>query len=266
MNQRIWLRRVIALLALLTGALLILAGLVMTVSAEQPALPQPANFALSHPPQATRAATRAQTQAHAPDTRPIDSANAPARAAAPAASSSAHRSAPPPAATPVAPDSAPEVPLRIIIPAINLDAPVKPVTLIVSRDSRTAEWGVPSSRTSGWHSASARLGEPGNLVLNGHHNIRGRVFARVKELQPLDQIIVIGARRKVTYEVSERKLLLERGQPLAVRIENAQWIMPTDDTRLTLVTCWPPTYNSHRLVVIARPVAEEWLQGAATGP
>jgi len=264
MNQRIRLRRVIALFALLTGALLILAGLVMTVSAEQPALPQPANFALSHPPQATRAATRAQTQAHAPDTGPIDSANAPARAAAPAASSSAHRSAPPPAATPVAPDSAPEVPLRIIIPAINLDAPVKPVTLIVSRDGRTAEWGVPSGRTSGWHSASARLGEPGNLVLNGHHNIRGRVFARVKELQPLDQIIVIGARRKVTYEVSERKLLLERGQPLAVRIENAQWIMPTDDTRLTLVTCWPPTDNSHRLVVIAQPVAEEWLEADTT--
>ncbi len=264
MNPRIWLRRVIALLALLTGVLLILAGLVMTVSAEQLALPQPANFALSHPPQATRAATRAQTQAHAPDTRPIASATAPARAAAPAASSSAHRSAPSPTATPVAPDSAPEVPLRIIIPAINLDASVKPVTLIVSRDGRTAEWGVPSGRTSGWHSASARLGERGNLVLNGHHNIRGRVFARVKDLQPLDQIIVIGARRKVTYEVSERKLLLERGQPLAVRIENAQWIMPTDDTRLTLVTCWPPTDNSHRLVVIARPVAEEWLEAAET--
>jgi len=68
----------------------------------------------------------------------------------------------------------------------------------------------------------------------------------------------------VTYEVTERKLLLERGQPLAVRIENAQWIMPTEDTRLTLVTCWPPTDNSHRLVVIARPVAEEWLEADTT--
>jgi LPXTG-site transpeptidase (sortase) family protein len=154
----------------------------------------------------------------------------------------------------------PEIPRRIVIPAIDLDAPVQPVKLIVSRNGRTAEWGVPSGRVSGWHSASARLGEPGNLVLNGHHNIRGRVFARVKDLRPLDQIIVIGERRKVTYEVVERKLLLERGQPLAVRIENAQWIMPTEDTRLTLVTCWPPTDNSHRLIVIARPVAEEWLE------
>ncbi len=261
MDQRIWLRRVIALLALLVGLLLILAGLVMTVSAEQPTPSQPANFALSHPPQTSPVATRAQTQTNPLATRPIAPASAPARDAAPATSSPARvPTTSPTAPEPAAPDRAPEIPLRIIIPAINLDAPVQPVKLIVSRNGRTAEWGVPAGRTSGWHSTSARLGEPGNLVLNGHHNIRGRVFARVKDLQPLDQIIVIGERRKVTYEVVERKLLLERGQPLAVRIENAQWIMPTEDTRLTLVTCWPPTDNSHRLIVIARPVAEEWLE------
>lgn len=118
---------------------------------------------------------------------------------------------------------------------------MKPVTLIVSRDGCTAEWDVPSGRTSGWHSASARLGAPGNLVLNGHHNIHGRAFARVRELQPLDQIIVIGERRKMAYEVTERKLLLERGQPLAVRIQNAQWVMPTENKRLTLFTRWPTT-------------------------
>ncbi len=255
MDQRIWLRRVIALLALLAGVLLILAGLVMTVSAEQPAPPQPTNFALSHPPQPPRVATSAQTQTLAP--APAD---APARDTTPVATSASGQAA---ARALKAPEMQPEIPRRIVIPAIDLDAPVQPVKLIVSRNGRTAEWGVPSGRTSGWHSASARLGEPGNLVLNGHHNIRGRVFARVRELQPLDQIIVIGERRKVTYEVTERKVLLERGQPLAARIENAQWIMPSEDTRLTLLTCWPPTDNSHRLIVFARPIAEEWLESGA---
>jgi len=38
-----------------------------------------------------------------------------------------------------------------------------------------------------------------------------------------------------------------------VRQENARWIAPTDDERLTLVTCWPYTNNTHRVVVVAKP-------------
>ncbi|MCS7061569.1 MAG: sortase [Anaerolineae bacterium] len=159
----------------------------------------------------------------------------------------------------------PEVPRQILIPAIDLSAPIQPVSLAVSANGRTAEWGLPIGRAAGWHNTSARLGESGNLVLNGHHNIEGRVFERLKDLQPGDRIILLGAYRKVTYEVVDRKLLRERGQPIPVRIENARWIRPTSDDRLTLVTCWPPTDNSHRLIVIARPIAEEWLveQGRA---
>jgi sortase A len=43
--------------------------------------------------------------------------------------------------------------------------------------------------------------------------------------------------------------------PLSVRRKNAQWIMPTGDERLTLVTCWPYEWpgNSHRVIVVARP-------------
>ena len=49
-------------------------------------------------------------------------------------------------------------------------------------------------------------------------------------------------------------ILEERDQSLDVRIENAQWIEQTDDERLTLVTCWPYTDNSHRLIVVAHPI------------
>jgi sortase (surface protein transpeptidase) len=55
--------------------------------------------------------------------------------------------------------------------------------------------------------------------------------------------------------VVERYILKEAGMPLSVREKNAQWIAPTNDTRLTLVTCWPYYWpgNSHRVVVVARP-------------
>jgi len=38
-----------------------------------------------------------------------------------------------------------------------------------------------------------------------------------------------------------------------VRRQNARWIAPTTDERLTLVTCWPYTGNSHRLIIVAKP-------------
>ena len=42
-------------------------------------------------------------------------------------------------------------------------------------------------------------------------------------------------------------------------MENAAWIMPSEDERLTLVTCWPYTSNTHRLIIVARPVEYRWL-------
>jgi sortase A len=36
-------------------------------------------------------------------------------------------------------------------------------------------------------------------------------------------------------------------------VENARWIEPTEDERLTLVSCWPYETNAYRLVVVARP-------------
>jgi LPXTG-site transpeptidase (sortase) family protein len=41
-----------------------------------------------------------------------------------------------------------------------------------------------------------------------------------------------------------------------VRQANARWIGPFNDERLTLVTCWPYTNNTHRVIVVAKPVDE----------
>jgi LPXTG-site transpeptidase (sortase) family protein len=152
-----------------------------------------------------------------------------------------------------------DVPTRIVIPSVKLDAPVEAVGLVRAKGKTVDEWGVPDGRTAGWHDTSARLGQIGNLVLNGHHNINGMVFARLKDLTPGDTIDVYGDHQVITYEVTERKLLLEAGQPLSVRLQHAQYIEPTGDERLTLVTCWPPRGNSYRLILIARPVKQVML-------
>ncbi len=49
-------------------------------------------------------------------------------------------------------------------------------------------------------------------------------------------------------------ILPERDQPLSVRLANAQWIEPSTDERLTLITCWPKDNNTHRLIIVAVPI------------
>lgn len=146
-------------------------------------------------------------------------------------------------------------PQRIVIPSIDVDAPVSEVGLIAAQSGQEAvfQWQVPENYEAGWHNTSAPLGETGNTVLNGHHNIFGEVFGRLEDLEVGSEILVYDADSPHTFTVAEIEILPERDQPLDVRQENAQWIQPTDDVRLTLVTCWPYTDNSHRLVVVAYP-------------
>jgi LPXTG-site transpeptidase (sortase) family protein len=148
-----------------------------------------------------------------------------------------------------------EIPNRLVIPAIHLDAPVvlvqKSLMNISGTDYQT--WQAPNEFAAGWLESSAMLGEAGNLVLSGHHNIDGMVFAHLVDLQEGDMVEVYGPTRVVRYRVTQKLILPEKNEPLQVRLENARWIEPTPDQRLTLVTCWPFETNTHRLIIIAQP-------------
>jgi sortase A len=107
---------------------------------------------------------------------------------------------------------------------------------------------------AGWHENSARLGQAGNTVLNGHHNVNGEVFKDLIDVEEGDELIMFDEDHEYKYRITTKEILPERGQPIEVRLENAQWIAPTEDERITLITCWPYTDNSHRLVVVAEPI------------
>ena len=151
---------------------------------------------------------------------------------------------------------APAMPDRLVIPAIRLDVPVTESVWVALPDLNAGYFDAPPLRAAGWQPSSARIGEPGNLVMSGHNNILGRVFENLKDLKAGDLIYVRAGRREITYRITERKLLIEKDQSIEVRTQNAQYIVPGGDDRLTLVTCWPPDNNTHRIIIIARPVAE----------
>ena len=150
--------------------------------------------------------------------------------------------------------------LRLSIPALGIDAPVIPVGMEArqSAGSRSyQQWTVPNTYAVGWHDSSAAPGQIGNTVLNGHNNVHGAVFSNLVDLTLGEQIILYEAGHEIVYHVVHRVFLPEEGVPLRTRLWNARWIAPSDDKRLTIVTCWPNTGNSHRLVVIAQPLTPE---------
>jgi LPXTG-site transpeptidase (sortase) family protein len=150
------------------------------------------------------------------------------------------------------------VPDRIVIPSIQLDAPIisSEVKSVELRDQWFDQWQVPDEFAAGWIDSSAPLGLPGNTVLSGHHNEYGKVFGHLVDLQVGDKITVYSGNRSFEYVITDRMILKEKDVSLAIRQENARWISPTPDERITLVTCWPKRNNTHRLIIVARPAAD----------
>jgi LPXTG-site transpeptidase (sortase) family protein len=143
-------------------------------------------------------------------------------------------------------------PSRIVAPSIGLDSPIVPVNVL--KDTKT---GVLSWQTTdfavGYHAGSAYPGQRGNTVLSGHHNIAGKVFEHLYELKEGDQLLLYDDQVAYRYVVTDSFIVPERGASDEQRQQNARWIMPTSDERVTLVTCWPATDNSHRVIVVAHP-------------
>jgi sortase A len=136
-----------------------------------------------------------------------------------------------------------------------LDVPVIAVgwSSVEKDGQQVSEWDVPTWRAAGWLKTSAPVGLPGNTVLEGHQDIDGRVFEDLENLKEGDAVEVQTVSFARSYVIVLRTILPEKDQPLEVRRENARWIGPSNDERITLVTCWPRHNNTHRLILVAVP-------------
>jgi len=127
------------------------------------------------------------------------------------------------------PTPGPGQPIRIRIPAIGVEFP------IVEGDGwEQLKKGV------GHHIGSANPGEKGNMVLSGHDDIYGEVFRDLDRLKPGDEIIVYTQDRAYTYVVTETHI---------VEPTDVQWLAPTDEATVTLVSCYPYMVDNKRIVV-----------------
>lgn len=146
------------------------------------------------------------------------------------------------------------LPTRITASAIGLDAKVVLVKVKEQYEKGVLKrtW-VAADYAAGFHQGSALPGHVGNTVISGHNNVRGEVFRDLHKLRPGDEVLVWVGNNPYSYRVAFMYRLPIKDTPPEILDDSLQWIQPTDDQRLTLITCWPPWSNTHRTVVVAFP-------------
>jgi len=98
---------------------------------------------------------------------------------------------------------------------------------------------------------TAEPGEIGNAVISGH---RDTFFRHIHELDKGDQIFVERGGKRLVYEVTGKKI---------VEPDDLSVTKPTNDSELTLITCYPTYYIGpapKRLVVFTKLSGEQEAQ------
>lgn len=122
-------------------------------------------------------------------------------------------------------------PTRIVIPKINVDAPI--VGGVGWEDLKKGVGHLPGS---------ANPGERGNLYLAAHNDIYGEIFRHLEELEVGDEYFIYAGEERFRYTVKERRII----EPTEVDV-----MLPTTEPVATLQTCYPYLVDTHRLVVVA---------------
>ena len=118
---------------------------------------------------------------------------------------------------------------RIIIPSIQIDAP------IVQGDG----WEQ-LRRGVGQHVGTASPGQKGNLVLSAHNDIFGEIFKDLDMLLPGDTVTINTMGEQFTYVINETEIV----EPTAVYVMDT-----TTAPTLTLISCYPYLIDNKRIVI-----------------
>ncbi len=120
---------------------------------------------------------------------------------------------------------------RIVMPAIDVDAPV------VEGD------GWEELKMGAGHMiGSANPGERGNMVISGHNDVYGEIFRRLEDMKIGHEVVVYAGDTPYRY-VIVATMVVEPGE--------VSLLERTPNATLTLITCHPYMIDTHRFVAIA---------------
>lgn len=133
----------------------------------------------------------------------------------------------------------------LIIPRLGIEASVIEAPIMAQ------QWDISNMTNEVAHlEGTVYPGQPGNAALAGHITIPDAGWGPFKDLgmlQPGDHVFIQIGKKTLTYEVTEQK---------TVNASVVEVVFPTDDIRLTLLTCtgWDDDlqHYTQRVVVVAR--------------
>ncbi len=129
------------------------------------------------------------------------------------------------------PTPGPQSAVRLVIPALGVDAPV------VQGDT----WEQ-LKRGVAQHLGTGDPGQPGNMVFSAHNDIFGEIFRDLDRLNPGDEVTVYTQAGKFIYVITGTRLV----KPTELSVMDAT-VGPT----LTLISCYPYLVDTQRIVVFA---------------
>lgn len=157
------------------------------------------------------------------------------------------------ATPPVAPDMPPAV--HVAVAAVGIDTSVVEVVPAKSEShGRTVFTWTVADWAAGHHITSADPGEGGNIILTGHDDVRGEVFRGLHDIQLGDQVQLTSPAGVFTYAVTEIHVREYRNASPEELIAAGRFLAPMPEERVTLVTCWPYGIDTHRIIVVAKPI------------
>jgi LPXTG-site transpeptidase (sortase) family protein len=141
------------------------------------------------------------------------------------------------------------------IPAIDVDTPVTAVGWMVKDGSAAdaqIEWDSPGP-LAGWVITSGLPGDGANIVLYGHNNLYASIFRDLGSLKAGDRVLLKTGESDWQYKVSQVIFLRAAFVDTDTLKSYMKYLQPGTKEQLTLISCWPPVSNTHRIVVLAEP-------------
>jgi len=145
------------------------------------------------------------------------------------------------------------LPETITIPALNILSRIRRWVADGPVMTRRRWFGIRPRAEVGWSVTSALPDVAGNIILYGHNNINSSIFKYLYNLKEGDEIHLTTGQADFPYVVS-RVEILEVSNDDANQDAYLQYFKATRAPRLTLLSCYPPDNNTHRVIVIAYPV------------
>jgi sortase A len=161
-----------------------------------------------------------------------------------------------PTSTPTATPSPTPTPLplpatRLSIPAIGLNTSV--VESYPKQQGDGSFIWDPPAYAVGHYNSSGNPGGGRNIVFNGHNNMAGEVFRDLNKLVPGDEIILLTDAGEFHYQVQQKVIIPYVGHEAEANVQIGVLSAPQSSETVTLISCWPYSTYTSRIVIVALP-------------